>query len=56
LKVILHYRDQPYVIPLEGRSKMDLNWVGGVVGHEIEMVCKGTGAFFVVLDISKMGV
>ena len=35
---------------------MDLNWVGGVVGHEIDMVCKGTGAFFVVLDISKMGV
>lgn len=56
LKVFLKYRDQPYIIPLEGRSKIDLGWVGGVQGHEIDMVCKGVGSFFIVLDVSKMGV
>ena len=56
LRVLLKYRDQSFVIPLEGRSKMDLGWVGGLTGHEIDMVCKGTGSFFLVIDISKMGV
>jgi len=56
LKVMLSYRNQPYVLPLEGRSKIDLGWVGGLIGHEIDMVFKGTGSFFIVLDISKMGV
>lgn len=56
LKVLLKYRNQPYVIPLEGRSKIDLGWVGGVTGHQIDMVCKGTGSFFLVIDVSKMGV
>ncbi|CAB4240610.1 hypothetical protein UFOVP38_26 [uncultured Caudovirales phage] len=56
LKVQVNYRNQPYVLPLEGRSKIDLGWVGGLVGHEIDMVFKGTGSFFIVLDISKMGV
>jgi hypothetical protein len=56
LRVYLKYRDQPYTIPLEGRSKVDLSWVGGIIGHEIDLVCKGTGALFVVLDVSKMGV
>jgi hypothetical protein len=56
LKVQVNYRDQPYVLPLEGRSKVDLGWVGGLIGHEIDMVFKGTGSFFIVLDISKMGV
>lgn len=56
LKVFLKYRDQPYIIPLEGRSKMDLGWIGGIQGHEIDMICKGTGSFFIVLDVSKMGV
>jgi len=56
LKVQVNYRDQPYVLPLEGRSKVDLGWVGGLIGHEIDMIFKGTGSFFIVLDISKMGV
>ena len=56
LRVLVDYRNQPYVLPLEGRSKIDLGWVGGLIGHEIDMVFKGTGSFFIVLDISKMGV
>ena len=27
LKVQINYRNQPYVLPLEGRSKIDLGWV-----------------------------
>jgi hypothetical protein len=56
LRVMVNYRNQPYVLPLEGRSKIDLGWVGGLIGHEIDLVFKGTGSFFIVLDISKMGV
>jgi hypothetical protein len=56
LKVFIEYRDQPYIIPLEGRSKIELEALGGIVGHEIDLICRGTGAFFLVLDISKMGV
>jgi hypothetical protein len=56
LKVFIKYRNQPYVLPLEGRSKIDLGWVGGLVGHEIALVFKGVGSFFIVLDVSKMGV
>ena len=56
LKVFINYRNQPYTLPLEGRSKIDLGWVGGLTGHEIDLVFKGTGSFFIVLDVSKMGV
>ena len=56
LKVFVTYRNQPYVLPLEGRSKIDLGWVGGITGHEVDLVFKGTGSFFIVLDVSKMGV
>jgi hypothetical protein len=56
LRVLLTYRNQPYVLPLEGRSKIDLGWVSGLIGHEIDMIFKGTGSFFIVLDVSKMGV
>ena len=56
LKVMVNYRNQPYTLPLEGRSKIDLGWVGGLIGHEIDMVFRGVGSFFIVLDISKMGV
>ena len=56
LKVFIKYRDHPFIIPLEGRSKMELSWIGGIQGHEIDMVCKGTGSFFIVIDVSKMGV
>ena len=56
LKVFITYRNQPYVLPLEGRSKIDLGWVGGITGHEVDLVFKGTGSFFIVLDVSKMGV
>jgi hypothetical protein len=56
LKVLLRYHDQPAVLPLEGRSKVDLSWIGGLIGHEMEMVFKGTGSFFIVLDVSKMGI
>jgi hypothetical protein len=56
LRVMVNYRNQPYTLPLEGRSKIDLGWVGGLTGHEIDLVFKGTGSFFIVLDISKMGV
>ena len=56
LKIMVNYRNQPYILPLEGRSKIDLGWVGGLIGHELDMVFKGVGSFFIVLDISKMGV
>ena len=56
LKVMVNYRNQPYTLPLEGRSKVDLGWVGGLIGHELDMIFKGVGSFFIVLDISKMGV
>jgi hypothetical protein len=56
LRVITNYRNQPYTIPLEGRGKTDLSWVGGLTGHEVDMVFKGVGSFFIVLDVSKMGV
>jgi hypothetical protein len=56
LKAIVCYRNQPYTIPFEGRGKMDLETVGGLFGHEINLVLKGTGSFFMVLDVSKMGV
>jgi len=56
LKVFITYRNQPYILPLEGRSKIDLGWVGGITGHEVDLVFKGTGSFFIVLDVSKMGV
>jgi len=56
LRVLLTYRNQPFVLPLEGRSKIDLGWVSGLIGHEIDMIFKGTGSFFIVLDVSKMGV
>ena len=56
LKCILKYRDHPYVFPVEGRGKFDLGVAGGIQGHEIDLVLKGTGTFFLVLDLSKMGV
>ena len=56
LKVFVTYRNQPYIIPIDGKGKTDLSWVGGLTGHEIDMVFKGTGSFFIVLDVSKMGV
>ena len=56
LKLFLKYRNMPYIIPLEGRSKIDLGWVGGLLGHEVDLVCKGVGSFFLVIDCSKMGV
>ena len=56
LKCIFKYKDHPYIFPVEGRGKFDLGVAGGVQGHEIDLVLKGTGSFFLVLDISKMGV
>lgn len=56
LKCILKYRDHPYVFPFEGRGKFDLGVAGGVQGHEIDLILRGTGSFFLVLDLSKMGV
>jgi len=56
LKVIMSYRDQPFILPIEGRGKTELGWVGGIIGREIDMTFKGTGSFFIVLDVSKMGV
>ena len=56
LKLFLKYHKQPYILPLEGRSKIELEALGGIVGHEIDLICRGMGAFFLVLDISKMGV
>ena len=56
LKVMLKYRDQPHIVPLEGRGRVDLDWIGGLIGHDLDLVCKGVGSFFIVLDISKMGV
>lgn len=56
LKCMLTYKDMPYFIPLEGRGKVELDAFGGIAGHEIDMTLKGTGMFFVILDISKLGV
>ena len=56
LRVLMKYRDEETVLPIEGRSKIDLDYIGGLLGHEIDMVFKGVGSFFIVLDISKIGV
>jgi hypothetical protein len=56
LKVLMKYRDQPFVIPLEGRSRMEFESFGGIQGKEIDLICKGQGSFFILIDISKMGV
>mgnify|MGYP006279184719 CR=1 FL=1 len=56
LKVIIKYRDQPHILPLEGRGKQQFEWIGGLLGHDIELVCKGTGSFFIIFDVSKIGV
>jgi hypothetical protein len=56
LKVLMQYRDAPYVIPLEGRSRMEFESFGGIMGKEIDLTCKGTGSFFILIDISKIGV
>lgn len=56
LKVIFRYKDRPYVFPLEGRGKAELEALGGVVGKEIDMTLKGVGTFLIVIDISKLGV
>ena len=56
LKARLSYREFPYVLPFEGRGKFDLNVAGGIQGSEIDLSLVGKGAFFLVLDLSKMGV
>lgn len=56
LKLFLRYRNNPHIIPLEGRGKIELDKVGGVVGHEIDLVCRGVGSFFLAIDAVKMGV
>jgi hypothetical protein len=56
LKLFLKYRDSPFIIPLEGRSKIQLEEFGGLLGKEIDLICKGTGSFFLLIDISKIGV
>ena len=56
LKCKITYKDMPYFIPLEGRGKLELDPFGGLAGHEIDMTLEGTGMFFIVLDISKLGV
>ena len=56
LKAIIQYENKPHAVPLEARGKIDLNWFGGLTGHEMSITFKGVGSFLIVLDISKMGV
>jgi hypothetical protein len=56
LKVHLSYEDVPYILPLEGRGKCELDPIGGLAGHKVKCTFKGIGAFFISLDISKLGV
>ena len=55
LKLFLKYRDKPFIIPLEGRSRMEFGNFGGIVGKEIDLVCKGVGSFFLLMDVTKLG-
>ena len=56
LKLFLKYRNMPYIIPMEGRSRIQFEEFGGILGKEIDLICRGVGSFFLLIDISKIGV
>lgn len=56
LKCIISYKNEPYIIPLEGKGKLELDSFGGLAGHDLQLTVKGQGAFFIMLDISKLGI
>lgn len=56
MSVILEYLDEPYILPFEGKGKLELDKMIGLPGHELKFTFKGAGSFFLVLDISKLGV
>lgn len=56
LKFIITYKNEPYFLPFEGKGKLELDSFGGLQGHELLGTLVGTGRFFIVLDISKIGV
>ena len=56
LKCIVSYINEPYKIPFAGRGKLELDPFGGIQGHDLQITFKGQGAFFIIIDISKLGV
>lgn len=56
LRVIISYDDQPFFLPIEGRGKFEIDKLGGLTGHQINLTFKGVGCFMIMLDISKMGI
>jgi len=55
-KIILGWHDDEYLLPLEGRGKLDFQWFDGIQGDDIHMTVTGEGVVFIVLDLSKIGV
>jgi len=55
-KIILSWHGDEYLLPLEGRGKLDFGWFDGIQGDDIHMTVTGDGVVFVVLDLSKIGV
>jgi len=56
LKCIVSYKNEPYFLPFEGKGKLELDHFGGLPGHDLQLTVRGTGTFFIMLDISKLGV
>lgn len=56
LLVLLTYLDEPYILPIEGKGKLELDKMIGIPGHQLKFTFMGTGSFFIILDISKLGV
>jgi hypothetical protein len=56
LRILLSYKDEPYILPLSGKGKVELDPFGGLIGHDMNITLKGVGAFFISIDISKLGV
>ena len=55
-KCILSWNDEAYLLPIEGRGKLDFGWFDGIQGDEIYLNVIGDGVVFIVLDLSKIGV
>ncbi len=56
LRIIVSYKDEPYLLPISGKGKIELDLFGGIVGHDMNITLKGVGSFFLGIDISKLGV
>src|SRR5674476_1587607 len=43
LKCIISYKNEPYLIPFEGKGKLELDPFGGLPGHDLQLTVKGKG-------------